>query len=204
LGAAPDATSSAVGVARPRAQGQAMMSTASAALIAWASDPSSSSQPAGHHGQRDHDGHEHGADPIGEPLHVAFPVWARSTSATSWASCVSRPTRVARTTRRPDRATVPPSTAERDRPRRAWNSPVMVLVSMAQWPLTTSPSWRWSRRAAPRTGRRHAGRHGDAVFLLVGAQYGDVLGADHGQSSQGAAGAPFGLRFEQPSASRTW
>ena len=60
-----------IGVARPRAQGQAMISTATALTRAWArrgSGPSSAQSGEGHAGDRQHDEHEPGRDPVGEPL----------------------------------------------------------------------------------------------------------------------------------------
>ena len=66
----PVPTSSAVGVARPSAHGQAMMSTATAAVKAAEGSPVTSSQPASVASESsDHDRDEHGRDPVDEPLH---------------------------------------------------------------------------------------------------------------------------------------
>ena len=66
----PVPTRIAVGVARPIAHGQAMISTATAAVNALAADPPGG-QPAGQRrgGDHEHDRDEHGGDPVGEPLH---------------------------------------------------------------------------------------------------------------------------------------
>ena len=66
----PVPTMMAVGVARPSAQGQAMMSTATAAVKA-SSAGWPVSEPAGERGDGDgeHDGHEDGGDPVGQALH---------------------------------------------------------------------------------------------------------------------------------------
>ena len=71
----PVPTISAVGVARPSAQGQAMISTATAAVNA-AVGPPPAQQPAGEREQRqrDHDRHEDRRDPVGEPLDLGLAV----------------------------------------------------------------------------------------------------------------------------------
>ncbi len=66
----PVPTMIAVGVASPSAHGQAMISTATAAVNA-SSAGLPSSQP-GHerdHRDHEHDGHEHRGDAVGQPLH---------------------------------------------------------------------------------------------------------------------------------------
>ena len=66
----PVPTISAVGVASPRAHGQAMISTATAAVKAtWRSLAGAEPEPEGADGEGDDDGHEHGRDPVGEALH---------------------------------------------------------------------------------------------------------------------------------------
>ena len=65
----PQATISAAGVARPSAHGQAMISTASAALNACSAGAPASSQPASvRPDASEHRGNEHAADPVGQPL----------------------------------------------------------------------------------------------------------------------------------------
>ena len=63
-------TSRAVGVASPSAQGQAMISTATAAVKASAApSPATSRNPSVATASAITIGHEHGRDPVGEPLH---------------------------------------------------------------------------------------------------------------------------------------
>ena len=92
----------AVGVASPSAQGQAMMRTATAALKAADAEAPKASQPA----------RVARETPITTGTKMpdtrstsrwtgALPDWAASTSRAIWASAVSAPTFVARTTRRP-------------------------------------------------------------------------------------------------------
>ena len=71
----PVPTMSAVGVARPRAHGQAMISTATAAVNA-ASGAGAGAEPEAERadGERDHHGHEHPGDPVGEALHLRLAV----------------------------------------------------------------------------------------------------------------------------------
>ena len=65
----PVPTISAVGVARPSAHGQAMISTATAAVNAnVALSPAPSQKPERGDGERDDDRHEHAGDAVGEPL----------------------------------------------------------------------------------------------------------------------------------------
>ena len=66
----PVPTTSAVGVARPSAQGQAMISTATAAVKAVVA-AGAGHQPEAEraHGQDDDDGDEDGGDPVGQALH---------------------------------------------------------------------------------------------------------------------------------------
>ena len=65
----PVPTSSAVGVASPSAHGQAMISTATAAVRANpAPSPAPSQKPSVATAMRDHDRDEHARDAVGEPL----------------------------------------------------------------------------------------------------------------------------------------
>ena len=68
----PVPTSSAVGVARPRAHGQAMMRTATAAVNA-ACDDAPMQQPYRERAEREHEHHgdEHRGDAVGQALHRA-------------------------------------------------------------------------------------------------------------------------------------
>ena len=71
----PVPTMSAVGVARPSAHGQAMISTATAAVKA-AVAPAAAAEPEAERrdGQADHDRHEDAGDPVGEALHLGLAV----------------------------------------------------------------------------------------------------------------------------------
>ena len=70
----------------------------------------------------------------------ALPDWASCTSLAIWASAVSAPTRVARTTRRPPAFTVAPITASPGATSTGTLSPVTIEASTAELPSTTTPS----------------------------------------------------------------
>ncbi len=65
-------TSSAVGVARPSAHGQAMISTATAAVKAAAGARAREPEAEGAHREGDHDRHEDAGDPVGQALHAGL------------------------------------------------------------------------------------------------------------------------------------
>jgi hypothetical protein len=71
---------------------------------------------------------------------AALPVCASSTSLAIWASCVSPPTRVARTTSRPPALTVAPTTASPGPTSTGIDSPVSIEASMAEVPCSITPS----------------------------------------------------------------
>ena len=74
----PVPTISATGVASPSAHGQAMISTATAAVNAnVALSPVPSQKPSVATASDDHDGDEHARDAIGEPLHRRLAASAR-------------------------------------------------------------------------------------------------------------------------------
>ena len=70
----------------------------------------------------------------------ALPFWASSTSRAIWASWVSEPTRVARTTMRPPALIVAPATAEPGPTSTGTDSPVSIAASTAEVPSSTTPS----------------------------------------------------------------
>ena len=70
----------------------------------------------------------------------AFPACASATSRAIWASAVSAPTRVARTTRRPWALTVAPATSSSGPTSTGTGSPVSIDWSTAEVPSTTTPS----------------------------------------------------------------
>ena len=135
----PVPTMSAVGVASPSAHGQAITRTATAAGKAAAGSTNNQATSVS------------SAIPITTGTNTAdtrsasrctgaLPACACSTSRASWASCVSAPTRVARTTSRPPAFTVPPATASPGPTSTGTDSPVSMLASTADVPSTTSPS----------------------------------------------------------------
>ena len=101
----PVPTMIAVGVARPMAQGQAMISTAIALARAYGQPRLGAEQHPAREGQgRDADARPGTNQPVTRSATRwigAFEPWARSTSATIWDSVVSRPTRSARMTNEP-------------------------------------------------------------------------------------------------------
>ncbi|TWH25837.1 hypothetical protein L600_000900000870 [Isoptericola variabilis J7] len=137
----PVPTSRAVGVARPSAHGQAMMSTATAAVNANCVLAPARSQPT----------RVSAAMPKATGTNTAeirsasrctgaLPVCAWATSRPIWASVVSEPTRVARTSRCPDVLTVAPVTASPGPTSTGTGSPVRSDVSTAEVPESTTPS----------------------------------------------------------------
>ena len=108
----PQATISAAGVASPSAHGQAMISTASAALNARSAGLPASSHPASVRADATRTaGTKMPQIRSASRWMAAFCDWACSTRATRWASWVSRPTLTARTTSRPATTTVPAVTS---------------------------------------------------------------------------------------------
>ena len=70
----------------------------------------------------------------------ALPLWASATSRAIWASWVSEPTRVARTSSRPPTLTVAPTTLSPGPTSTGTGSPVSIDASTADVPDTTTPS----------------------------------------------------------------
>ncbi len=137
----PVPTISAVGVASPIAHGQAMISTATAAVKAVAAEAPASSQPA----RVASESTSTTGTKIAEMRSAsrctgAFPACARSTSRAIWASAVSAPTFVARTTRRPEALIVAPASSEPGPTSTGTGSPVSSDWSTAEAPSTTVPS----------------------------------------------------------------
>ena len=194
----PVPTISAVGVARPSAHGQAMISTATAAVNAAAAPapvpsqkpergrPRARSRPA----RRRRRSGRPGAAP------AALPFCASSTRRAIWASWVSAPTRVARTTSRPPALTVAPTTASPAPTSTGTDSPVSIEASTADAPSSTTPSvaifspGRTTNRS-PTASCVDRDPHLDAV-----AQDGDVLGAELQQRPQRGPGPPLGPGLE--------
>ncbi len=126
----PVPTSSAVGVASPRAHGQAMISTATAAVnSAPVGAPVPSQNPSVATARAMTMGTNTAEIRSARRCTAALPVWASSTRRAIWASWVSAPIRVARTTRRPPALTVAPATTVPAATSTGTDSPVSMLAS---------------------------------------------------------------------------
>ena len=137
----PVPTRIAVGVARPIAHGQAMISTATAAVKAASAVAPEASQPASVAAAiTSTTGTKTALTRSARRCTGALPAWAWVTSRASWASSVSAPTRVARTSRRPPTFTQPPVTASSGPTSTGTGSPVSIDVSTAELPAITVPS----------------------------------------------------------------
>ena len=137
----PVPTMSAVGVASPSAQGQAMMSTATAAVkAAVAPAPVPSQKPSVPTESAMTIGTKNPEIRSASRWTWALPFWASSTRRAIWASCVSAPTRVARTTSRPPAFTVAPTTVSPRPTSTGTDSPVSIDASTADVPSSTTPS----------------------------------------------------------------
>ena len=197
----PVPTSSAVGVARPSAHGQAMISTAT----------------RGGEGRGDT---RAGAEPERESARSAnaitigtntpeirsasrctgaLPLCASSTSFAIWASWVSAPTRVARTISRPPAFTVAPTTASPGPTSTGTDSPVSSAASTAERPSSTTPSvatfspGRTTNRSP--TASRSIGIRSSRP---PSAQHRDVLRAQLQQRPQRRPGPPLRAGLEVP------
>ena len=137
----PVPTSSAVGVASPRAQGQAMISTATEAVkAAVIGKPAPSHTPRVATAIAMTIGTKTPEIRSARRCTSALPDCASSTIWAICASCVSEPTRVARTTRRPPVLTVAPVTSSPSETSTGTDSPVSMEASTAEEPETTVPS----------------------------------------------------------------
>ncbi len=137
----PVPTISAVGVARPRAQGQAMIRTATAAVKAAVGSSVISSQVTQVPSARTSTtGTKTPEIRSARRCTSALPFCASSTSRAMRASWVSAPIRVASTTRRPEALTVAPVTEPPTPTSTGTDSPVSIEASTAEAPSTTVPS----------------------------------------------------------------
>ena len=128
-------------MASPRAHGQAMISTATAAVNAGGADsPAPSQKPRVATASAMTIGTKTAEIRSARRCTGALPVWASSTSRAIWASAVSAPTRVARTTSRPPALTVAPVTASPGPTSTGTGSPVSSEASIADVPSSTTPS----------------------------------------------------------------
>ncbi len=137
----PVPTISAVGVARPSAHGQAMISTATAAVNAYAAlSPVPSQNPSVATAMPITTGTKMPEIRSARRWTGALPVCATSTSRAICARAVSAPTRVARTISRPPALTVAPATSSPGETSTGTDSPVSMLMSTALEPASTMPS----------------------------------------------------------------
>ena len=137
----PVPTISAVGVARPRAHGQATIRTATAAVTAaLAPAPAPSQKPRVAAASSRTIGTKIPDTRSASRCTSALPCWASSTSRAIWASWVSAPTRVARTSSRPPALTVAPTTGSPGPTSTGTDSPVSIAASIAEVPRVTTPS----------------------------------------------------------------
>ena len=127
-------------MASPSAQGQAMISTATADVKASVVSPRPSQYPRTPTATAMTTGTNTAETRSASRCTGALPLWACSTSRAIWASAVSAPTRVARTTSRPPALTVAPVTASPGPTSTGTLSPVSNEVSMADVPSSTTPS----------------------------------------------------------------
>ncbi len=137
----PVPTISAVGVARPSAHGQAMISTATAAVNASVALPLTASQATSvTRAMTSTAGTKTAEIRSASRCAAALPFCASSTSLAIRASWVSAPTRVASITSRPPELTVAPVTLSPGEASVGTDSPVSSEVSTAELPSTTTPS----------------------------------------------------------------
>ncbi len=137
----PVPTMRAVGVARPSAHGQAMISTATAAVNAAAVSPVTASHaPKVATAISSTTGTKIPEIRSASRCTSALPFCASSTSRAIRASWVSAPTRLAATTSRPPAFTVAPVTVSPGATSTGTDSPVSIDASTAETPSTTVPS----------------------------------------------------------------
>ena len=167
----PVPTSSAVGVASPSAHGQAMISTATAAVNANARSSPLPIQKPSVATDRDHDRHEDAGHAVGEPLHRRLAGLRVGDQARDLGQQVSAPTFVARTTRRPPALTVAPATSSpiASRPARTRRSaatgrrPVALLDDAVGGDLLARPHQKRSPAASCSTGTRRSEPSGSRI-----------------------------------------
>ena len=139
--ARPEPTRIAVGVARPRAQGQAMTSTATDAVSAFWTEAPATSQPTSVRAAIPRTAGTNTPEMrSARRCTGALPACAAVTIAPIRASVVPSPTRVARTSRAPEVLIVPPVTSSPTPTSTGTDSPVSRASSTALAPSTTTPS----------------------------------------------------------------
>ena len=137
----PVPTMMAVGVARPREQGHAMMRTATAATRPALASPPTSHQPTKvPRAMRATAGTKMAEMRSARRCTGALEPWASSTRRTIWARAVSAPTAVARRVSVPSALMVAPATLSPGFLSTGTDSPVSIDSSTAEAPSVTSPS----------------------------------------------------------------
>ena len=130
-----------MGVARPSAHGQAMISTATAAVNAWVTPwPAIKWPTSARTATTMTTGTKTWEILSTSRCTGAWEDWASLTSCAICASVVFSPTRVASTTRRPDVFNVAPVTTAPSVTSTGTDSPVNNDASIAELPLITRPS----------------------------------------------------------------
>ena len=194
----PVPTSRAVGVARPSAHGQAMISTATAAVNAnEAGSPAPSQKPSVATERPITIGTNTPETRSASRCTSALPDWASVTSRAICASAVSEPTFVARTTSRPPALTVAPATASPGCFSTGTDSPVSSDWSTADDALLDDAvGGDLLARADDEAiaDRELLDRH--PALGAVGAEQRHVLRAELEQRRQRGAGAALGARLE--------
>ena len=193
----PVPTMIAVGVASPRAHGQAMISTATAAVTATdAGSPAPSQNPRVAAAIVMTTGTNTAAIRSARRWIGALPACASWTSRAIWASLVSAPTRVARTTSRPPALMVPPVTASPGPTSTGTGSPVSSEASIADVPCSTTPSV--ATFSPGRTTKRSPAPEGvDADTPLSGAvEHNGVRSTELEKGAQGGPGIALRARLE--------
>ena len=194
----PVPTMSAVGVARPSAHGQAMIRTATAAVNAAGSPaPVPSQKPRVATASASTTGTKTPEIRSASRCTSALPFCASSTSRAIWASWVSAPTRVARTTSRPPALTVAPATASpgRDLDRHGLAGQHRGVDGRGALD-DRRRRWRSSRRGGRRSGRRRPARRPGCARSTPPRRTGDLLGAELQQRPQRGAGLALGAGLE--------
>ena len=136
----PVPTSRAVGVASPSAHGHATIRTATAAANAVVASSSASHTTSVTSARPITSGTNTAEMRSASRCTGALPDWASLTSRAIWASAVSLPTRVARTTSLPPMLTVAPATSSPGPTSTGTLSPVRSERSTVELPSTTTPS----------------------------------------------------------------
>ena len=186
-------TSSAVGVASPSAHGQAMISTATAAVKAnVASSPAASQKPSVAAASTITIGTNTPETRSASCCAGALPDCASVTSRPIWASAVSAPTRVARTTSRPPALTVAPATASPGRLDRHGLAGQQRLVDGGRALLDDPVGGDLLARAYDEAVADGELLDRDAPFDAVVAEQRDVARAELEQGRKGGARAALG------------